>query len=443
MTQKEEDFLPYFVSGSSHLTAEDLFQEKTLELSHAGGDASDGEQLSHLIGGFTSFLKETESKVKDLPSDQQLSLLLAGWQTFSSLYIAEHSAFGTTVGRIDKEVLLALKEGKPVIIDEINTIAMQNLIALNDILQHHAGQTAYITGVGMVTIRDGFCLIGTGNLSTGTVSYEGTNALNPAFQSRFTTIVYNYVPQNTEGELEDQKDPEKNELFRMMIEHLCSGDGTLMLPEPAVTLKELFHLAEMARVSQNMFEGKSSTVREDGDTPVLNESVLSIRNLIHVLDHWNFGEEEDLSMALWNGFLSSVTNADDRNLLLALAARYGFFPESEGWHIQSRARGEGALSYDEIRTGPDLYEIRPLETLSREDVVQLLFGSGPKRTSLPEEFRGEIVLDEASEKPVDLAESLDEEVRHLERSAQIMKKVAADAGTGDDRAEQSEGDGKS
>ena len=59
-------------------------------------------------------------------------------------------------------------------------------------------------------IAEGFCLIGTGNLSTGTVSYEGTNVLNPAFQSRFTTIAYNYVPQSTEGTLAEQKNPAKN-----------------------------------------------------------------------------------------------------------------------------------------------------------------------------------------------------------------------------------------
>lgn len=36
---------------------------------------------------------------------------------------------------------------------------MQNLIALNDILQRHAGNTAYITGIGPVTIQPGFGFI--------------------------------------------------------------------------------------------------------------------------------------------------------------------------------------------------------------------------------------------------------------------------------------------
>lgn len=420
---------PYFISGSHNLTAEDMFTEKTLKLTHAGEKEPDSRQLEKLISAFTDFVHQNESIMKDMNEEQKLSLLLAGWKTFSNLYISENSGFGTTVEKIDKEVLKALKEGKPVIIDEINTIAMQNLIALNDILQHHAGQTAYVTGVGPVKIGEGFCLIGTGNLSTGTVSYEGTNTLNPAFQSRFTTIVYNYVPQETKGEWEDAGEPGENELFRLIITHLCAGDGSLQLPEPSRMLRELFHLAEMARMSENIFEGRSDTVNADGDTPVLSEAVLSVRGIMHVLDLWNYGEESDLSMALWNGFLSSVTNPDDRNLLLALAAEYGFFRDEDGWQIKTRARGEGALSYEDIRTRKYEYEIKPLEKLSREDVVEILFGRGPKRKELPENLRGEILIDDAAGESSNIAESLDETVRQLEHGAEVLTNLAETDGS--------------
>lgn len=47
---------------------------------------------------------------------------------------------------------------------------MQNLIGLNDILQSKFGAKAYVTGFGPVTIKKGFGLIGTGNLSTDLVS---------------------------------------------------------------------------------------------------------------------------------------------------------------------------------------------------------------------------------------------------------------------------------
>ena len=127
------------------------------------------------------------------------------------------------------------------------------------------------------------------------------------------------------------------------------AEGCLSLPEPEVTIDALWRLAQLARMSQDIFEGHGKSLDGAGDVPVLTESVLSIRNLIHVLDLWNLGEEMDLSMALWNGFLGSVTNSDDRNLLLSLAVRYGFFQPQDGWKVESRARGEAGQRYEDIR----------------------------------------------------------------------------------------------
>lgn len=417
---------PYFISGSHNLTAEDMFSEKTLRLTHAGGKESYETQLGTLIDHFLNFMHENEDRMKKLDTQQQLEMMLAGWKTFSEMYIQENAGFGTTVEKVEKEVLLALRQGRPVIIDEINTIAMPNLIALNDILQHHAGQSAYITGIGTVRIADGFCLIGTGNLSTGTVSYEGTNVLNPAFQSRFTTVEYNYVPQSTTGSLKEQKAPAENELFRLIIEHLCDDEGELALPDPSTSVDELWRLAQLARMSQDIFEGRGSALNPDGDAPVLNAAVLSIRNLIHVLDLWNLGEEMDLSTALWEGFLSSVTNGDDRNLLLSLSVRCGFFRQQDGWNVQSKGRGEGGQRLEDIRTMPLCHEVLPLETLSREDVVHLLFGKGPKRTELPDDLRAEIVIDEGTDSSAYSFMKADENVRQLERSAAVLEALEKD-----------------
>lgn len=420
----KEAFHPYFISGSHNLTAEDMFTEKTLKLTQAGSRSTDEDQLGKLTENFLAFCREQEGRLKSLAPEKQLELLLAGWKTYSDLYISKNTGFGTVVEKVEKEVLKALREGRPVIIDEINTIAMSNLIALNDILQHHAGQEAYITGVGTVKIAEGFCLIGTGNLSTGTVSYEGTNVLNPAFQSRFTTIAYNYVPQSTEGTLAEQKDPAKNELFRMVIEHLCDAEGCLSLPEPEVTIDALWRLAQLARMSQDIFEGHGKSLDGAGDVPVLTESVLSIRNLIHVLDLWNLGEEMDLSMALWNGFLGSVTNSDDRNLLLSLAVRYGFFQPQDGWKVESRARGEAGQRYEDIRTQETICDPQPLVDLSREDTVRLIFGKGPSRKSLPDALKSQILVDENMDVSVADFMEADSTVRELQHSAEVLEQIS-------------------
>jgi hypothetical protein len=414
-----EEVRPYLVSGSHNLTSEDLFSEKSLALSHAGSGADTASELSHLMEGFLGYLKEQKPELDRLDHSVREEVIAAAWKTYSDLSVAQEAGYGTVVEKVDKEVLLALKQGRPVIIDEMNAIAMPNLIALNDILQHHAGQEAYVAGVGKVEIRPGFCLIGTGNLTTQQVSYEGTNALNPAFQSRFTTIVYNYVPQATEGSLRQRTDKTPSELFRLIVEHLLNRDGSLDIPLAGPTLEQLWQLAELARMSQNIFEGVSE-LGDDADTPTLSEAVLSVRNLMHVLDFWNQGEECDLSEALWEAFLSTVTNADDRNLLLGLSARFGFFAEADGWTIPARARGAAALSFEEIRTRPLAYTPAPLEHLSREDVVYLVFGGGPARRSLPDGLAADIRIDGSAEQDIEVVEDVAASARTLAQGERVL-----------------------
>lgn len=420
-----ESFRPYLVSGSHNLTAEDLFSEKSLVLSHAGAGKGRAEELSNLLDSFSSFVGAHAEELSKLNHSVKEKVIEGAWKTYSDLAVADASGFGTVVERVDKEVLRALKEGRPVIIDEMNAIAMPNLIALNDILQHHAGQEAYVAGVGKVEIKPGFCLIGTGNLSTQQVSYEGTNALNPAFQSRFTTIEYNYVPQATEGSLKERTENTPSELFRLIVEHLLNPDGSLDIPDAGHTLELLWQLAELARMSQNIFEGVSE-LGADADTPTLAEGVLSIRNLMHVLDFWNRGEEADLSLALWDAFLSTVTNADDRNLLLGLAVRYGFFQEADGWKVPARARGAAALGYEDIWCAPYAYEAAPLEHLSQEDVVYLLFGNGPARTELPEDLAHDIQIDGSADQDISVAEDVAAHARTLGAGVRVLDALFPD-----------------
>lgn len=420
--EKSEKLRPLFISGSHNLTYEDMFVEKTLKLAKSLDDLSYEDYMNKMINSFAGWLEKHREEMETMSEKEQLELKIQTWHTFSSLFLAGNTNFGTVVEKIDREILIAMKEGRPVIIDELNTIAMQNLIALNDILQRHAGSTAYVTGVGPVTIQPGFCFIGTGNMSTNTVNYEGTNKLNPAFQSRFITIEYNYMPQNTVGALEDQTNPYDNQLFRVIIEYLCDRNGSLTLPDPKETLRELYSLAQFARKTQNYFEGREDNefVEEEKDfiKPELNEAVLSIRNIIHVLDHWNYGEEEDLSMAIWKGFISSVTNPDDLNFLLALAVRYGFFKESRGWEVRAKAKGQPATTFYEIGKNLCPYYPGEYETLSKLDVVHLLFGREPEFEEIPEELRPFVDGKEES-MPVGEFMKLNEAISHLEHSSDI------------------------
>ncbi|WP_132995330.1 P-loop NTPase family protein [Sporanaerobacter acetigenes] len=425
-SKEEIEFLqPLFISGSHNLTYEDMFVEKTLSLEHSFSEGSYSDYLNMIIGDFYEWMDEHKERLEKMTDEEQLQLKIQIWKSFSDLLVASNSAFGTEIKKIEKEILIAVKEGRPVIVDELNTIAMQNLIALNDILQRHAGSTAYITGVGPVLIKPGFGFIGTGNLSTQTVNYEGTNELNPAFKSRFVTIEYNYVPQNIMGSLEDQEFPEKNELFRIILTQLADKNGNIHIPNSKRTLEELFRFSQLCRVTQNVFMGNW----KDNEVE-LRESVLSIRNILHVLDNWNQGEEKDLSKALWDGFISSITYPDDQNYILSQAVRFGFFSETEGWKIETKGIGEANTTYDEIRTRPYHYVRPSIETLSYLDVVHLIFGKGTTRKTLPKELMEDFKYNIGDPLPIDTKkyEKLDQQLSHLEHSKDLLEYLEDNGG---------------
>ena len=423
--QEEMEYInPYFISGSYNLTYEDMFVEKTLSLEKAAADESNLEMIDEVVDQYFKWTKVHGKELNDIDPEKQDLIKSKVWDSISEIFIARNTTYGTVVKKIEREILLAVKNGKPVIIDELNTIAMQNLIGLNDILQSKIGSKAYITGVGPVKIQKGFGLIGTGNLSTESVSYEATNELNPAFKSRFLTMEYNYVDQNTRGSLKNQVDNKKNELFRILLVRLADNKGNLHIPTPRRTLEELFNLAQLSRISQEVFMGKlvaSEDKDSSSDMPELKESVLSLRNILRVLDNWNLGEEKDLSLALWDGFISSITNPKDQAYILSQAVRFGFFKESEGWTIKNENLGKVSQEYEDVRTRPYEYTRGETETLSYLDLIKIIFGPAPERKELPDalkEFLKEI--DQEDKISIEEYENLDQRLNRLEHSKYLL-----------------------
>lgn len=416
-----ENIYPYFISGSYNLTYEDMFVEKTLSLEKASVNKTDVELIDKVVDQYLTWIKFHEKELKVIDKQKQELVKSKVWDSISEIFIARNSVYGTVVKKIERELLLAVKRGRPVIIDEINTIAMQNLIGLNDILQSKIGSMAYVTGVGPVKIEKGFGLIGTGNLSTESVNYEGTNELNPAFKSRFLTIEYNYVNQNTVGSLKNQTNPEENELFRIIIVRLADDNGSLNIPTPRRTLEELFRLAQLSKVTQNVFMGKLISDNDENssqDIPELKESVLSLRNILRIIDNWNLGEEKDLSMALWDGFISSITNPKDQAYILSQAVRFGFFKESEGWNINNKNVKNSVQEYDELRIRPYVYNRAEIETLSYLDVIKIIFGPMPDRKKFPDFL--EKINSKEDKISIEEYEELDERLNRLEHSKYLL-----------------------
>ncbi len=423
---------PLFISGSHNLTYEDMFVEKTLSLKQSYSEGSFIDYLNMIEKDFYEWIDKHKKELDKMPEEEQLNIKIQIWKSFSDLLVESNGSFGTEIKKIEREILIAVKEGLPVIVDELNTIAMQNLIALNDILQQHAGSTAYITGVGPVVIKSGFGFIGTGNLSTQMVNYEGTNEINPAFKSRFLTIEYNYVPQNIVGALEEQEFPEKNELFRIIMTKLADKNGNVQIPNKRRTVEELFRFAQLCRVTQNVFMGKILENKSEKNFIMekleLKESVLSIRNVLHVLDSWNLGEEKDLSKALWDGFISSITYPDDQNYIISQAVRFGFFPSSEGWSIKVKETGSSTTTYDEIRSYPYNYIRASIEVLSYLDVIHIIFGNRREEKNLPKDLFDDFkyIVDNSKYLDVKKYQELDQKLSHLEHTNSLINHLEED-----------------
>lgn len=130
-----------------------------------------------------------------------------------------------------------------------------------------------------------------------------------------------------------------------------------------------------------------------------------------------------MTKALWDGFISSITYADDENYILSQAVRFGFFPSADGWNIETKAIGESITTYDEIRNYPYRY-IRPsVEVLSYLEVIHILFGEKNIRKTLPAELEECFGINMGDLPRIDLEkyEKLDEKLCHLEHSQELLR----------------------
>ena len=369
----EDAFRPLIVTGSKDLTTQDLFVDKTLEL------------------------------------------------------VTEGQAFGTVVKPVEQAIYRGVKEGRPVIIDEVNLIPAGVLMSLNDVLQRRPGDSCYIPGAGTTKIKPGFSITMTGNLSSNTIDYSGTESFNPAFESRLDVLEYDYLPMSeNDRSYKDQLHPEDNELFQVIVASLADRQGNLRLPEVDKSLEKVFSLCQLAHETQRIFSGKwresdfnHKTPSGDEIEPRLERTVLSVRNIMRVINTWDQGEKCDLDKALWDGFIRGISNPDDQNLILILAKQHGFFQSEGGWNVQIKERGASLTSFSEIH--PDKYEYQPkdFEVYSYRKVVEALYGPAPKRELYPD-----LKLDELASLGDD--EFSEEDIPEYEtKQKEILKAISA------------------
>lgn len=416
-----EKVRPFLISGSKDFDLRDLYIEKKINVVKFNGKEI-REHNKNINKEVKKWKEDNKEELSKLSEEEAKKAEYKQWDRIQSLYeMNNKSGFGTVVEDIKKELFRAVEEGKPIIIDEANAIPPTVLISMNDILTKGPGKMAYIPGVGPVEVKEGFNVIMTGNLETSSLAeYLGTEEMNPAFLSRLKVEEYDYLPQNTGGNVYEQENSEQNELFQTVIAFLANEDGSLKLSEGA--MDKLFKLTQLAKITQEVFSGRwrESDIAKDasGDEalePKLEKSVLSIRNIINVLKEWNKGQEMDLDMALFKAFISNAIIPSDQNFILNEAKKYGFFSDTDGWDVRS-SKMPILVDIKDIRKRKYEY-MRPKDYMySPRDTVQILYGKAPERLKFPDMELKAFAKTEVSGEKIDEFEEFEDEFNKYENA---------------------------
>lgn len=367
------------ISGSKHTTLAELYGHQVLEIDKINKEELDGfiQEVEVKFNEWVDTNSKSSEEEKNRAHDRILQTHLAQLKggTISDFFLGP--------------IYRAMAEGRPIIIDEINTIPHEVLVSLNHILTRQVGDKINIqqdTGRS-VEVQEGYGVIMTGNLNQGQEKYIDRQDMDPAFLSRLYKIEYDYLPQKTEGTLEDEAG-EGNELFHLVLARMMDNKGNIEAPSGAI--RKLWNLAKVARITQDVFAGreisKAYYFQEAGGRAaryLLKEAVLSIRAMENILDEWQKDSfKYELDYYIWKEFISQSTVASDRAYLYQLFKdRFNFF-QGKGWDQDPVYGSGGVVNAFDIQ--PPQNPPSKKEFFSPRNTVQFAYGNAPERVQYPE-----------------------------------------------------------
>lgn len=404
------------VSGSKHTSLAEIYGHQILAIDKINKSELDGftREVEHKFNEWLEENKEADENDKNRAHDRILQTYLTQFKggTISDFFLGP--------------IYRAMEDGRPVIIDEVNAIPHEILISLNHILTRKAGDKVNVQQDSgkIVEVREGFGIIMTGNLNQGQEKYIDRQDMDPAFLSRLYKIEYDYLPQKTEGSLDDEAGAE-NELFHLLLARTMDRNGNLEMPKGSV--RKLWNLAKAARVTQDIFAGKEINsayyFQEAAGRPIkylLKESVLSIRAIDNILTQWQKdGYKNEFDYYLWKEFVSQGTIASDKAYLYQLLKdRFNFF-QSDGWEKNPNYGSGGLISSFDVKAPQNF----PLEKdfFGPRESVEFAFGKAPERAVWPQM---ENIKPEAGEIDFEKIEALEDFRNKLEnKTAELEKEI--------------------
>lgn len=223
-------------------------------------------------------------------------------------------------------LLRAMREGRPVILDEVNAMPPEFLKRLNRILQLRPGDTLNVQeDAGRpVSIAAGFAILATANEQTPH-RYRGLDRLSAELVNRFGANAYRVHYPDTGCDY--AAFPAENGL--LAVAAVADRHGALPehLPPDA-----LIRAARAAFISQQVFAGEHgagfsdyvSAEREIDGRPGLEESVIAPRTLVAILQKVAGSAGEIGLDRAFSRFVEGVMHREDRRVLALILEGQGF-----------------------------------------------------------------------------------------------------------------------
>ncbi len=428
LAARDQEREAIIISGHRNLETEALLASRDIQRKQTPKPEEQIQAIRRAWKNYKESLTLQDSDPKDLEIGGPI------YQALQSAYLEAFRApieTRTVLGA----VLQAMKEGRPIILDEMNAVPHHVLIVLNDLLTRKPGDLVHvpIAGAKSFYVQKGFCFMGTGNYKPEDGKrYVGRQSMDAAFLSRFAVISYDYLPMSEAGGSQDK--PEENELFHMIAARFMENNLTVKVPENS--LEQLKKLCRVARQLQNIVSDKGfdrgyyATINGARVDPreVLKENVLSIRHLLPIVDEWKrSGFRRNLDDLLFDKYVckSNERPAEKQFIYWALQVQGGYFPTGSAWP-DSLVSSEDILSYskaEERLRRAHVYTDTPvqkkgdlkLRRYSTKELIEELFGKAPVRTRLPASF-----MEQKSERGIRLTEAGLLEIERLLEQANRM-----------------------
>ena len=270
--------------------------------------------------------------IKGVPREKIAELLLGKGDVTETVF--NYGPFGR-----------ALRDGKPIIIDEVNLIPPEVIGRINDVMLRGVGDPVHLqeNGEEALVMKKGFAVLSTCNLGE---KYEGIKDVNAAFKSRWVAREVDYPPVG--------------ETYDLILTALVRKDRTRLPPNfPAAEFEKLADLAVAAREIQELFSGQTEGQRfmslatgVRAEKSQLQKGVVSTRDLMRkIIAPW---KQKDFKVPLDDIIAKNILaseilareSKDDQKFMAEIFLRRGFF---HGWDEDTfRSLGIQSITKREI-----------------------------------------------------------------------------------------------